>query len=69
MTAAELEHLILAELTAGGKCPKDTVVSIKPDLKGKWKVVLDANASADPRCVRRTAAIEARLRVAFDLDG
>jgi len=43
-------------------------VSIRPDLRGKWKVLLDPNASADPRCVRRTTAIEARLRVAFDLE-
>ena len=68
VTASELEQLILSEIAASGKCPKETTVRIKSDLKGKWEVVLDAKASADPGCVRRTAAIEARLRVAFDLD-
>ena len=68
VTASELEQLILSEIAASGKCPKETAVRIKSDMKGKWEVVLDANASADPGCVRRTAAIEARLRVAFDLD-
>jgi hypothetical protein len=44
-------ELAVTHLLQGESVPRETAVSIKPDLKGKWKVLLGAKVSADLRAV------------------
>ena len=67
VTRGVLEQLILAEIAHSQKCPKGFNIRVEPGTEGSWTLIPLAQIDPDPGCIKRIAAIVARLRVSYEL--
>ncbi|GGI34345.1 hypothetical protein [Bradyrhizobium guangdongense] len=72
ISSYDLSWIFLEELQATEDCPTGVALAVIPDGEGGgWRVVIETRSRQimTPKCARRVAIIERRLRSLYTLDG